>query len=400
MIRMFQSQTTSQAKNYFRDALSRSDYYIEDQEMNGRFNGKIAKRLGIENKQVDKETFDKLCDNINPKDGGSLTPRTVENRRVGYDISFHAPKSVSILHALGEDKRVLKSFEQSVYETMLEMEADMQTRVRTQKQYTDRDAPELLWTDFVHQTARPVDGQPPDPHLHCHCFTFNVTYDEIEEKYKAGQFHNIKRDMPYYQVRFQKRLADKLSNAGYGIRKTKNGFEVAVVPEKAIDHFSKRTNLIGQVAKEKGVTNPKELDQLGAKTRAKKQKNLTMPELQNKWHDQLEDAGIDKHTPEEIKTTDKTHTPTKSVDFAIENVFTRKSVMRDRQILSEGYKHAIDNKDITLDQIDYALEKNNQVFKIQVGSQRLCTTQFVHRQERNMINLAREGIGKFRPIKT
>ncbi len=399
MIRMFQSQTSSQAKNYFRDALSRSDYYIEDQEMNGVFNGKISKRLGIEGRIVDTEIYDKLCDNINPKDGGSLTPRTVENRRVGYDISFHCPKSVSILHALGGDERVLKAFEESVYETMLEMEADMQTRVRVQGQYDDRDTPELIWASFIHQTARPVDGHPPDPHLHCHCFTFNVTYDEVENKFKAGQFHNIKRDMPYYQARKDKRLADKLSNLGYEIRKTKNAFELAVIPQKAIDFFSKRTNLIGQVAKEKNITNPKELDQLGAKTRAKKQKNLSMPELREVWHDNLIKAGIDGKTPEEIKSTDLSHTADKSIDFAIENVFTRKSVMRDRQILAEGYKHAVDNKDIALDQIDRALEKNDQVFKIQVGSQRLCTTQLVHRQERNMINLAREGIGKFRPLK-
>ncbi len=399
MIRMFQSSTSAQAKDYFKDALAKADYYLEDQEVNGQFNGKIAKRLGLEGYAVDRETFEKLCDNINPKDGGSLTPRTVSNRRVGYDISFHCPKSVSILHGLDGDKRVLLAFEQSVNETMLEMQEDMQVRVRTQGQNDDRETKELLWTNFVHQTARPVDGQPPDPHLHAHCFTFNVTYDEKENKYKAGQFHNIKRDMPYYQARFQKRFADKLSNMGYGIRKTKNGFEVAMIPQKAIDHFSKRTNLIGQVAKEKGITNRKELDQLGAKTRAKKQKNLTMPELQNKWRKQLHDAGIDEKTPEEIKTTDKSHSPTKSIDHAIVHVFTRNSVKRDRQILTEGYKHAIDNKDITLDQIDRALEKNDTVFKIQVGSQRLCTTQLVHSEERRMIELARDGIGKRRPLK-
>lgn len=398
MIRMFQSSTPAQAKDYFKDALSKADYYLEDQEVNGRFNGRIAKRLGLDGKIVDKDSFEKLCDNINPKDGGSLTPRTVDNRRVGYDISFHCPKSVSILHALGEDKRVLKSFEQSVHDTMLEMQDDMQVRVRTQGQNDDRETKEILWTNFVHQTARPVDGHPPDPHLHAHCFTFNVTYDAVEGKYKAGQFHNIKRDMPYYQARFQKRLADKLSDMGYDIRKTKNGFELAVIPQKAIDHFSKRTNLIGQVAKEKNITSHKELDQLGAKTRAKKQKNLTMPQLQNEWRNQLVTANIDEKTPEEIKTTNKSHSATKSVDHAIEHVFTRNSVKRDRQILAEGYKHAIDNKEISLEQIDTALEKNDTVFKIQVGSQRLCTTQLVHNEERRMINLARDGVGKLRPL--
>jgi len=276
--------------------LSKADYYLEDQEVNGQFNGKIAKRLGLESMPVDKETFEKLCDNINPKDGESLTPRTVANRRVGYDISFHCPKSVSLLHGLDGEKRVLPAFEQSVHETMLEIQEDVQTRVRTQRQNDDRETKELLWTNFVHQTARPVDGHPPDPHLHAHCFTFNVTYDEKEDKFKAGQFHNIKRDMPYYQARFQKRLADKLSNMGYGIRKTKNGFEVAMIPQKAIDHFSKRTNLIGQVAKEKGITNHKELDKLGAKTRAKKQKHHSMHDLENEWRSQLVKAGIDEKT--------------------------------------------------------------------------------------------------------
>lgn len=398
MIRMFQSSTSAQAKNYFKDALSKADYYLEDQEVNGQFNGKIANRLGIEGNLVDKNTFEKLCDNLNPKDGGSLTPRTVENRRVGYDISFHCPKSVSIVHALGKDSRVLSSFEESVHETMVEIQEDMQTRVRVHGQNDDRATKELLWTNFVHQTARPVDGNPPDPHLHCHCFTFNLTFDEVEDRFKAGQFHNIKRDMPYYQARFQKRLADKLSKADYGIRKTKNGFELSVVPQKAIDHFSKRTNLIGKVAKEKGITSQKELDGLGAKTRAKKQKNLTMPQLQGRWRGQLQDEGLDGKEVEEVKTGLREQTPEKSIDHALDHVFARNSVQRDRQILAEGYKHTVDNKAIELDHIDKALENNEKVFKIQVGNQRLCTTQLVHGEEKRMINLARDGVGKLRPL--
>ena len=93
---------------------------------------------------------------------------------------------------------------------------------------------------------------------------------EVENRIKAGQFHNIKRDMPYYQARFLKRLAEKLGNMGYGIRKTKSAFELTLVPQEAIDHFSKRTNHIGQVAKDNNITHPKALDKLGAITRRKK----------------------------------------------------------------------------------------------------------------------------------
>ncbi len=398
MIRMFQCQTADHAKNYFKTALSKADYYIQDQELEGHFNGKLAKRLGLEGQVADTEIFNKLCDNINPKDGGSLTPRTVENRRVGYDISFHAPKSISLIIGLTDDQKYLKAFEQSVYETMLEIESDMQTRVRTQGQYDDRSAQELIWADFTHLTARPTKNAVADCHVHSHIFTWNCVYDEVEDKIKAGQFHNIKRDMPYYQARFQKRLADKFSEMGYGIRKTRNGFELAVIPQKAIDLFSKRTNHIGQVAKEEGITAPRLLDKLGAKTREKKQPDLKMADLKDDWLKQIDEAGIDKTTPEEKKSTDLQHTAEKSVDFAVEGVFTRKSVRRDRQILAEAYKYAVDNKAIEMDEIDTILERDKRIFKIDVGSQRLCTTQLVHEQERKMINLAREGIGKVRPL--
>lgn len=126
---MFQVNSAGHAKAYFRDSLSRADYYIEGQELNGTFNGKLAKQLGLEGQAVDRQSFEKLCDNINPKEGGSLTQRTVENRRVGYDISFHAPKSVSILHALTDNDTALDIFKISVHETMLEIEGDMQTRI-------------------------------------------------------------------------------------------------------------------------------------------------------------------------------------------------------------------------------------------------------------------------------
>lgn len=398
MIRMFQSQTASQAKNYFRDALSKADYYIEDQEMNGRFHGEVARRLGIEGQIVDKVTFDKLCDNINPKTGESLTPRTVTNRRVGYDISFHAPKSLSLLNGLGSDKRVLAVFEESVKETMGEIELDMQTRVRIQGQYRDREAPSILWADFTHQTARPTKDYVADPHLHTHALIFNVVHDCVERRFKAGQFHNIKRDMPYYQARFHKRLADKLQNIGYGIRKTQNGFEVTTVPQKAIELFSKRTNLIGQIAKERNITNAKDLDGLGARTRERKNKNLTMAELREDWQAQLRQAGIDDKTPEEVSMRDKTQTVEKALTQSIDHVFTRNSVKRERQILAEAYRTVVDNPNIEMDELDKALEQNSQVFKIQVGGQRLCTTQVVHREERRMIELAREGIGRHHPL--
>lgn len=390
MIRMFQSQTVAQAKTYFNEALSKADYYINEQEMNGRFRGKLAKRLGLENEIVERDVFHNLCDNINPKTGENLTPRTVENRRVGYDISFHCPKSVSILHAFGDGDEVLNAFRKSVHDTMREIEVDMQTRVRVQGQNHDRDTGELLWTDFVHQTARPTKNFAGDPHLHCHCFTFNSTWDSIEQRFKAGQFHNIKKDMPWYQARFQKRLADNIAKLGYGIRKTDKSFEVATVPQTAIDHFSKRTNAIGQTAKELGITDPKELDELGARTRGKKQSAMTMNELKKEWRQQLTDEGIDATQKGEAPTLLKTPDPKRSIDHALSHAFARKSVERERRILAESYLHAIDTKGISLDELDAQFKSDDRVFSVPDGKENLCTTIPVQEQEKRMVSMAKE----------
>ncbi|HMK06651.1 MAG TPA: MobF family relaxase, partial [Flavobacterium sp.] len=219
MIRMIQSQSAGHAKAYFSEALAKSDYYVSDQELAGFWQGRLADRLGLHQADM-KDAFFALCENHHPQTGASLTPRTKEVRKVGYDINFHCPKSVSVLHAFAGDDHILKAFQDSVTETMRAIESDSKTRVRLNGQQDERATGELAWAHFTHQTARPVDGALPDPHLHSHCFVFNATWDEVEQRIKAGEFRDIKRDMPYYQAQFHKTLSDKLTDLGYCIRKT------------------------------------------------------------------------------------------------------------------------------------------------------------------------------------
>jgi conjugative relaxase-like TrwC/TraI family protein len=171
---------------------------------------------------------------------------------------------------------------------MADIECDAQTRIRKNGQNDNRRTGELLWSDFLHQTARPVNEDiSPDPLLHYHFTVFNVTMDETEQEYKAVQFRFIKQDMVYYQERFFKRLSDRLMALGYGIRKTRNAFEIESIPEQVISLFSKRTREINRIAKEKNITNEFELDKLGEKTRKKKNKSLSMAELKQDWQRQL-----------------------------------------------------------------------------------------------------------------
>lgn len=128
-----------------------------------------------------------------PRTGGPLTLRTKDDRTVGYDFTWSAPKSVSLFYALTEDEAVLEAFRDAVQETMRDIEAEMKVRVRKKGRNEERITGNLAYAEFLHFTSRPVDGVP-DPQLHAHCFVFNATYDAKEEEWKAGPFRDLKRD--------------------------------------------------------------------------------------------------------------------------------------------------------------------------------------------------------------
>ncbi|MBS1585842.1 MAG: relaxase domain-containing protein [Bacteroidetes bacterium] len=402
MIRMVQSRAAGHAKAYFANALSKADYYVADQELVGAWQGRLAERLGIGG-DMTKEAFYAMCDNLHPLTGKRLTPRTKDDRTIGYDINFHCPKSVSILHVFAKDDHILKAFQHSVTETMRDIETDSMTAVRKGKAVSNRQTGELAWAHFVHQTARPVEGFAPDPHLHSHCFVFNATWDNEEKRYKAGQFRDIKKDMPYYQSLFQKRLADKLFSLGYGIRRTEKSFEVENVPQNVISLFSKRTDEIGRIAKEKGITDAKELGELGARTRAKKQKGASMGELQELWREQIEtignggsDAG-EKTVRFAAKETPSL-TAQQCVDYALSHCFERASVMPERRLLETACRFGLGNGSVSVREIAQAFKADKGIIRINEKGQSVCTTKEVLQEERRMVELAKEGRGKFPPL--
>jgi len=400
---MVQSTSAAHAKAYFSDALSKSDYYLDDQELNGHIQGKLAERLGLTG-MATKDVFFALCENVNPITGEHLTPRTKEERTTGYDINFHCPKSVSILHALSKDDHLLNAFQESVQETMRDIEQDSKTRVRKEGKYDDRETGELIWADFTHQTARPVEGLAPDPHLHAHCFVFNATWDEQEQQIKAGQFRDIKRDMPYYQARFHKQLSDRLIKLGYQIRQTEKSFEVEGVPKSVIELFSKRTDEIGRIAREKGITDAKELSELGARTRAKKQKGMSMTELKAEWKRQIKELGPDKQgegerivrfAPEKDKALLSAE---KCVDYALQHDFERASVVQDRRLLATAYRHSLGNKSVSVDAVTDCFQKDSRIIPVKEKTRTFCTTRQVLAEEKRMVELARQGQGKLSPL--
>ena len=211
----------------------------------GKWGGLGAEKLGLKEDIVKKE-FSDLCDNVNPETGKSLTARNDIDRRVGYDFTFNASKSVSLAYTFGDEKRkkeILNAFRDAVKDTMTEIETGMQARVRDKGKWENRETRNIVYGEFTHFTTRPVDGVP-DPHLHSHCFIFNATYDAKDKKWKAGEFGQIKQDAPYYEAVFHSKLATNLEQLGYRVENTKNGFELVGVDKKVMEKFSRRTKEI------------------------------------------------------------------------------------------------------------------------------------------------------------
>ena len=166
------------AARYFDKALATGDYYTKDV---GRWGGKGTERLGL-GELVAREQFVALGSNKVPGSGETLTVRNKDRRTPGYDFCFSVPKSVSLYLGETDDQAVERMIEDSFKETMADVEARMETRIRVGGQDTDRVSGNIVYAWFVHRETRPIDGLS-DPHFHIHAYVFNATFDETEGRW-------------------------------------------------------------------------------------------------------------------------------------------------------------------------------------------------------------------------
>lgn len=394
MLRVTQSNSAARAKSYY----STADYYTEGQELVGLWRGNGAKRLKLSG-MIDRDDWDRLCDNREPETGEALTPRRKSERRVGYDFNFHCPKSVSLLYGLTQDERILQAFRESVDATMEDIEAESKARVRRGGKNEDRLTGNLVWGEFIHFTARPEDGVP-DPHLHAHCFVFNGTFDRQEDRWKAAQFGDIKRDAPYFEAVFHSRLARRLEELGLDTQRTAKGWELKGIAVETLGKFSRRTARIEKLAKERGITNPDAKAELGAQTRSGKAKELSMPDLDGLWRSRMteqEAAGLDalmrRVGREPVGEDDRAAGD--AVERAMAHSFERASVLPERTLLAEALRQGVGAA--SRETIE-RLTASQPLIRATRDGRQLVTTKEVLAEESRMLAFARGGRGTCRPI--
>ena len=417
MLRVTQSVSAQGATRYFDEALARGDYYTEQDRSIGTWGGKAALQLGLSG-QVQREDFIALALNTDPGSGERLTARTKNNRTAGYDFTFSVPKSISVFMALEPETEVREMVLEAFGAMMADVEAEMKTRVRGKDQFgrqrdTERLTGNLAYAAFVHEVSRPVDGVP-DPHFHIHCYVLNATYDEAEHRWKAGFFRDLKRDAPYWEAAFHARVAGKLVEAGYGIRRTERDFELASVSRETIDKFSRRTAEIEELARknlrllepranalvaQRGIPFGEAFAivkaELGAKTREAKDKGKldTNARLAH-WESLLTPEERRTLSPEAVKAAQSRDLLSSEVarELAIEGSFERSSVVSQRRLEAEVLRLGIGH--LSVQDVGRFAQRDARLI---AARDKDVTTHSVLEEERSTIGLVKAGQGRVEP---
>jgi conjugative relaxase-like TrwC/TraI family protein len=396
MLTIHEVTSATDAKKYY----AASDYYSQGQETVGKWGGKLADTLGLSGK-VTKEAFDRMVDNLHPSTGERLTQRTKDNRRVGYDFTVSVPKSASILRAFAGDglgQELDAARDRAIAGMMSEVEADMQTRVRKDGAATDRTTGNLAWAAFHHTTSRPVGGQAPDMHEHTHLLCFNATLDPEENCIKAGQFGNLKRDGEYFAAVFDSHYASELEKLGFHIdRQGGKKWEIAGIPASMVDKFKKRTDEVEDEAARRGIVDAARKAELGAKTRSKKQKELTPAELRVAWDAQLSDGERDALAAVYARgiAPGKEVTAQEAVAYALAHISEKLSVFPERELKRVALLFGLGN--ITPEQVVAELPRHG-VITSEIDGRLYATTDELQREEDTIVGQAAGGRGSVAPV--
>jgi conjugative relaxase-like TrwC/TraI family protein len=240
-------------------AESLDDYYTGSGEAHGQWVGGGAARLGLEG-QVTPEDLRAVLAGLRPDTGGldpnGNTHRPHPRRVPGFDLTFKAPKSASVLYAVSDDPRVqgavIEAGEAAMRSAIgwLEREAIQVQRGSHRKEYLESLTPErraqagpkrlgttgLVCASFRHRTSRASD-----PLLHWHVLTANLVEGD-DGKWSAFAhpeiYHHARAAGEIFQTTFRAELTEAL---GVEWRPGNAVPEIAGIPQALLDQFSKRS---------------------------------------------------------------------------------------------------------------------------------------------------------------
>ncbi len=244
-------------------APDRGDYYLtpdgEVTEAPGRWlsDPETLARLGIDaDDPVVGRQFIALMEGRHPGGGGWLRPPGADGSRGGgIDVTFSAPKSVSVVWALGDPwqrEQIEEAHARAVERSMAYLRERVPVvRRRYDGQVVEEQAKDVIATAYRHTTARGVSGaEAPDPQLHTHVVITGAVRED--DRIVAVASRPVFRGLREVGAFYRSALAEELAVEGYPIERGtgKDGkyFEIAGVPAELRNAFSKRHREIARAA--------------------------------------------------------------------------------------------------------------------------------------------------------
>ena len=297
--------SAAQGASYY----ERDGYYAKDDPEHrdaSAWAGRGAQELGLKG-PVDAETFRAVLEGKVPDGSDTRLGRRGKDgemlHRPGRDLTFSAPKSVSLAALVGGDARIVEAHDRAVAATLAWIEKSAaETRMKDPGSGPGQ-VPEtgtmarvgnqkIVAATFRHDTSRNLD-----PQLHTHSVIANMLKGE-DGKWRSMANEGLYLQQKLIGMLYRSELAAGLARLGYGIEKTHadGRFEIAGVPRAAIEAFSTRRAEIEAAMAERNLgasgDSPRLAERAALMTRAAK-RDIDREELCGVWRKQAADLGLD-----------------------------------------------------------------------------------------------------------
>lgn len=279
-------------------ALSIDEYYAGVGESPGIWAGGWSETLGLAG-IVEAEELRALVEGKHPTSGEDLLAGSRSRSVRAFDLCFSAPKSASLLWALGSEPvaEVVAAAHRDAIDEALRFLEDKAAVSRVQSNGVRRRVATDGWVvaGFAHRTSR--EG---DPQLHTHCLVPNLVRRSEDGRYvalDAGPLFEWARGAgSVYQNQLQRSLSLRL-----GVRwvpDRNNTREIEGFSRAQLRAFSKRSAQIEAELEAKGAVYESAAlrmaadDEASLATRTGKDHTLTPSLLAGRWRREADEAGL------------------------------------------------------------------------------------------------------------
>jgi conjugative relaxase-like TrwC/TraI family protein len=266
------------------------DYYAGGSEARGVWGGSAARALGLHG-SVDGKALRRALAGRDPWSDEPLRDSRSCARVAGFDLTFSAPKSVSVVFGLADPAiraAVRDAHDLAVTEALGYLERSAAAVRRGRGGTTVQRADGLVAAAFRHRTSRVGD-----PQLHTHVLVANLGRgpDRRWSALDGRRLYAHARTASFvYQAVLRGELARSL---GLGWTPVRDGIaEVDGVPREVMRMFSRRRADIEAALLERGSSGPRAAEAAALATRGSKS-SLDGERLAEEWRRRAESLGFD-----------------------------------------------------------------------------------------------------------